>query len=189
MTANRRRVPRWYLMLLALAGAQRLQELAVSRRRERQVDGRRAAGRSYPLMVSAHLALFTLPLLEAACLRRRSRAPVCWIALLGAATALRLWSIRSLGRSWNVRGVVPVDLRPVEAGPYRWIRHPNYLAVVVEFLALPMAGGAWLSALGLSALNALVLLDRIRDEERLLRQVPGYEEAFGSKARFIPGVF
>jgi methyltransferase len=176
-------------MLLALVAAQRLQELAVSRRRERQVEGRRAAGRSYPLMVGAHVALFTLPLLEAARLRRRSRAPVLWIALMAGATALRLWSIHSLGRSWNVRGVVPSDLRPVEAGPYRWVRHPNYLAVGVEFLALPMAGGAWLSALGLSLLNAVVLFDRIRDEERMLREVSGYEEAFGPKARFIPGIF
>jgi methyltransferase len=77
----------------------------------------------------------------------------------------------------------------VEVGPYRWIRHPNYLAVVVEILALPLAGGAWLSALGLSALDAVVLFDRIRDEERLLREVPGYEEAFGRKARFIPRIF
>ena len=182
-------MPRWYLLLLALAGAQRLQEMAVSRRHERQVEGRRAASRSFPLMVGVHVALFTLPPLEVAGLRRRSRAPVLWISLLGAATALRLWSIRSLGRSWNVHSVVPSDLRPVEVGPYRWIRHPNYLAVVVEFLALPLAGGAWLSALGLSALNAIVLLDRIRDEERLLREVPGYKEAFGRKARFIPGIF
>lgn len=182
-------MPRWYLLLMALAGAQRLQELGVSRLRERQVEGRRAASGSYPLMVGAHIALFTLPLVEAAGLGRRSRAPGIWISLLGAATALRLWSIGSLGRSWNVRAVVPSDLRPVEIGPYRWIRHPNYLAVMIEFLALPLAGGAWLSALGLSALNAVVLFDRIRDEERLLREVPGYEEAFARKARFIPGIF
>jgi methyltransferase len=183
------RVPRWYLAVLALAGAERLQELAVSRRRERQVEGRRAASRSYPLMFGVHVALFTLPLLEVVGLRRQSRAPGLWVSLLGGATALRLWSIRSLGRSWNVRAVVPSDLRPVEVGPYRWIRHPNYLAVVVEILALPLAGGAWLSALGLSALDAAVLFDRIRDEERLLREVPGYEEAFGRKSRFIPGIF
>jgi methyltransferase len=175
--------------LLALTGAQRLLEMAASRRRERRVEGRRAASGSYPLMVGAHVALFTVPLLEAAGLRRRSCAPVLWISLLAAATVLRLWSIRSLGRSWNVRAVIPSDLRPVQAGPYRWIRHPNYLAVVVEFLALPLAGGAWLSALGLSALNAVVLFDRIQDEERLLREVPGYEEVFGRKARFIPGIF
>jgi methyltransferase len=140
-------------------------------------------------MVAAHVGLLTLPLLETAALRRRPRAPLLWVGLLTAAAALRRWSIRSLGASWNVRAVVPADLRPVVTGPYRWIRHPNYLAVVVEFLALPMAGGAWLSALGLSALNAAVLFDRIRAEERLLAAVPGYEEAFRGRARFIPGIF
>jgi methyltransferase len=179
----------WYLALLAVTGAQRLQEIAISRRRERGIQGRRAASRSYPLMVAAHVALFALPPLEVAALRRRPRAPLLWIGLLAGATALRLWSIRSLGRHWNVRAVVPSDLRPVETGPYRWIRHPNYLAVVLEFLALPLAGGAWLSALGLSALDAAVLVDRIRDEERLLAEAPGYQQAFGAKARFIPGLF
>jgi methyltransferase len=182
-------VPGWYLALLAVTGAQRLQELAVSRRRERGIQGRRAASRSYPLMVAAHVSLFALPPLEIAGLRRRPRAPLLWIGLLAGATALRLWSIQSLGRHWNVRAVVPSDLRPVETGPYRWIRHPNYLAVSLEFLALPLAGGAWLSALALSAIDAAVLADRIRQEERLLAEVPGYERAFGTKARFIPGLF
>ncbi len=140
-------------------------------------------------MVAVHVGLFTLPLLEVAALRRRPRAPLLWAGVLGAATALRWWSIVSLGRSWNVRAAVPADLRPVIVGPYRFVRHPNYLAVILEFLALPMAGGAVLSALGLSALNAVVLVDRIRAEERLLGEVPGYDAAFRGRARFIPGLF
>jgi methyltransferase len=140
-------------------------------------------------MVAAHAGLLTLPLLEVATLRRRPRAPLAWIAVLGGAALLRRWSIQTLGKSWSARAVVPSDLRPIEAGPYHFIRHPNYVAVALEFAALPMAGGAWASALGLSALNALVLFDRIREEERLLRSVPGYEQALGQKARFIPGLF
>jgi methyltransferase len=170
--------------------AQRLSELALSRSRERQlVQGTQAAAKSYPLMVAAHSALVTLPLIEIAALRRRPRAPLAWVAVLAAATLLRRWSIRTLGASWNARAVVPPNLRPVVDGPYRLIRHPNYVAVILEFLALPLAGGAWLSALGLSALNGLVLFDRIREEERLLAAIPGYEQALGGKARFIPGVF
>jgi methyltransferase len=181
------------LLLLALTaamGVQRLDELALSRRRERAVvDGRQAAAHSYPLMVAVHSALLALPAIEVVTLRRRPRAPLAWVGVLAVANVLRRWSILTLGGSWNARAVVPADLEPITAGPYRFIRHPNYLAVVLEFVALPMAGGAWLSALGLSALNALVLFDRIREEERLLAAIPGYEEALGGKARFIPGIF
>jgi methyltransferase len=88
-----------------------------------------------------------------------------------------------------VRAVVPRDLVPVARGPYRYVRHPNYLAVVIEFAALPLAGGARFSALALSALNALVLADRVRAEERLLEARPGYARLFAGKARFIPGVW
>lgn len=150
--------------------------------------GSRAAARTYPLMVAAHAGLCTLPLVEAAVRRRRPRAPALWVGVLAAATALRWWSIASLGPSWNVRAVVPDDLRPVSRGPYRFVRHPNYLAVALEFAALPLAGGAVWSAVGLSLLDALVLFDRIREEERLLMAVPGYEEAFRGKARLIPGL-
>jgi methyltransferase len=175
---------------MSLVGLQRLRELRLSRRLERDVAaGRQAAAATYPLMVALHVALFAAPLCEVAALRRRPRAPLLWVGVLGGATALRWWSIRTLGAAWNVRAIVPSDLRPVTAGPYRFVRHPNYLAVALEFLALPMAGGAWLSALVLSALNGLVLWDRIREEERLLAGRPGYEEAFRGRARFIPGIF
>ncbi|MBO0685742.1 MAG: hypothetical protein J2P45_21510, partial [Candidatus Dormibacteraeota bacterium] len=107
---------------------------------------------------------------------------------LAGAAALRWWCIETLGEAWNVRALVPAGLRPVTSGPYRFVRHPNYVAVALEFLALPLAGGAWASALVLSALHGLVLWDRVRDEERLLASIPGYEEAFRGRARFIPGV-
>jgi methyltransferase len=181
--------PAWYAGLVAVVGAQRLREVALSRRHERGLRGPRAAARTFPLMVAAHVGLCTLPLVEVAARGRRPRAPALWVGLLGAATALRWWSIRSLGPSWNVRAVVPSDLRPVTAGPYRLVRHPNYLAVALEFLALPLAGGAWWSAVGLSLLDALVLADRIGAEERLLAAVPGYERAFRGRARLIPGIF
>jgi methyltransferase len=184
------RLPGWFVALTAVMAAQRLSELALSRRRERALPGgTQAAASTYPLMVAVHAALLTLPVVEVAALHRRPRAPLAWIGVLGAATLLRRWSIRTLGASWNARAVVPSDLRPVVDGPYRLIRHPNYLAVVLEFLALPLAGGAWLSAIGLSALNALVLVDRIREEERLLAAIPGYGRALGGRARFIPGLF
>lgn len=174
--------------MVAAVGAQRLRELALSRRNERGVLGSRAAARTYPLMVAAHAGLCTLPLLEAAVRGRRARAPAVWLGLLAASTALRWWAIGTLGESWNVRAVVPSDLRPVARGPYRFVRHPNYLAVALEFMALPLAGGATWCAVGLSLLDAAVLVDRIREEERLLAAVPGYEDAFRGRARLVPFV-
>ncbi|HUY23886.1 MAG TPA: isoprenylcysteine carboxylmethyltransferase family protein [Candidatus Saccharimonadales bacterium] len=179
----------WYPVLVGALAIQRGRELQLSKRLERDQPGRRAAPGTFPVMVTAHVALFVLPLLETTLAHRRSRRPGVWLAVLAAATGLRWWSIRSLGPQWNVRAAVPPDLRPVATGPYRWVRHPNYLAVILEFLALPMAGGAWASALGLSILDGAVLLDRIRSEEELLLEVPGYAEVFSGKARFIPGIF
>ncbi|WP_338177122.1 isoprenylcysteine carboxylmethyltransferase family protein [Candidatus Dormiibacter inghamiae] len=184
-----RPLPRWYVALLGLEGAQRLREMAVSNRHERELAGPTAAGGRYPLMVALHIALFCLPPLEVIAWRRRPRLPLLWVAGVGAASTLRWWSIRSLGSAWNARAVVPTDLRPVTSGPYRWVRHPNYVAVALEFLCLPLAAGAWLSAIGLSLVNAALLADRIRAEERLLRRIPGYAEAFAGRARFLPGLF
>ena len=171
-----------------LAG-QRVRELAVSRKREAGLVGDRACPRGYPLMVAAHLGLFLLPPLEMSLRGRRSRRPLPWLILLGGAFGLRWSAIRALGPYWNVRATVPKEMTPVTRGPYRLIRHPNYLAVCLEFLALPLAGGANYSAASLSCLNALVLACRIRDEERLLSRSPAYRRAFQGRARFIPGVF
>jgi methyltransferase len=179
----------WYPVVVGALAIQRGRELQLSKRLEGAQPGRRAAARTFPLMVTAHVALFVLPPLEARMAHRRSRQPGVWLGVLAAATGLRWWSISSLGPLWNVRAAVPPDLRPIATGPYRWVRHPNYLAVILEFVALPMAGGAWVSALGLSLLDGAVLIDRIRAEEALLFEAPGYAEAFSGKARLIPGIF
>lgn len=182
-------VSRWYRALWVIMALQRLREVALSRRLSRDLKGRAAAPGSFPAMVAAHVGLFVLPPLEVRVTRCRPRAPLLWVLLLLGATGLRWWSIKSLGPRWNIKAVVPVGLRPVASGPYRWIRHPNYLAVILEFAALPMGAGAWRSAAGLSLLNGAVLQDRIRAEEALLAEVPGYEELFATKSRFIPHIF
>ena len=183
-----RRLPGWYLGVVAGAAALRLAELALSSQHERDISGPRAAEASYPLMVATHAALFTLPLVEVAAARPR-RPPtliaVAAVALLGA-TFLRWWSIWSLGRAWNVRAVVADDLEPVERGPYRHIRHPNYVAVALEMAALPLLAGAWRSAIALSVADALVLTHRIRAEETLLDANPTYRRRFAGRPRFIP---
>ena len=184
-------MPRWYGAVLAVVAAQRVRELFVSRRNSRIAGGAPSSPRTYPLIVAAHIGLLVLPPLEMRLAHRRPgrRAALAWLGLLVAAAGLRWWSIRSLGASWNVRAQVPAELDPVTSGPYRFLRHPNYTALLAEFVALPMAGGAWLSALGLSVLNGVALAFRIRAEEAQLERSPVYRAAFRDKARLIPGVF
>jgi len=182
----------WFRRVLLVIAVERGAELLLSRRNEhRQGPVLGTGGRqSYPLMVLLHLALFWLPVTE-----RRLRPQPITVAVVApsliavaAATGLRLWVIRTLGRNWNVRGRVHADLQVVDGGPYRYMRHPNYVAVALEMAALPLCAPAPLSSLLLSVGNALVLVPRLRGEERLLVQIPGYTEHMGAKPRFLPRV-
>jgi methyltransferase len=140
-------------------------------------------------MVAVNIALFTLP-----GIRRYGRPhppPAVHAAAaagLTAATGLRLWAIATLGRHWNVRASVPTTMIPARGGPYRWVRHPNYVAVAIEFLTVPLLGGGYLEAAALSSANAAVLWPRIRAEEALLDTIPAYRRAFLGTPRFVPRV-
>lgn len=180
------RLPYWLLWLALLL--QRLAELRRSRANAAGIKGSLADPEGYPLMVTVHVGLFVFPVLESRLTHASKSVAGTWAAVLLTAAVLRLSSIHALSRQWNVRGLVPADLHPVTSGPYRFIRHPNYLAVAVEVAALPLATGAWRSAIGLTLANTWVLRRRIRAEERLLFANPDYRRAFTSKRRFIPGV-
>lgn len=137
-------------------------------------------------MVAAHVALFV----AAGWPRRARRVPAAVeaVALAGLAGALvlRLSVIRTLGESWNVTAHVSPATPVITSGPYRWLRHPNYTAVALEFACLPVAVGATREAVWLSVADAAVLWPRIRAEEALLDRLPGYREAFNGVPRFVP---
>lgn len=155
----------WIVLLVAV---QRLLELQLSRANELRL---RAAGAVE--FGAAHYALFVL--LHAAWLLALLLA-VPWDRpghpwLLGAFFALqplRYWCIRSLGGRWTTRVLVLPGSPRIRRGPYRWLRHPNYLIVALEITLLPLAYGAIRLALGFSLANALLLAWRIRVEERAL---------------------
>lgn len=185
--------PGRYALVLFGFGLQRLAELGYSFRNERQIrqmtpDAPSAASSSFRWMAAANVALFTLPVVEVAARRPRVPRVIAAAGWVGALTAvgLRISVLRALRDQWTVRAIVPSTLRVVDHGPYRYVRHPNYAAVALEFASLPLIGGAYASALLLSLLNAMVLSRRIADEERLLDQVPGYRERMGGKPRFLP---
>jgi methyltransferase len=162
-----------YAVLIALVALERLAELVTAQRHARWSMARggveHGAGH-YPVMVVLHTGLLVGCVLETALLHRPFVPVLGWSALALAllAQALRWWCIVSLGPRWNTRVIVVPGLPLVTGGPYRWLRHPNYLAVVVEGVALPLVHSNWITAGVFTALNAPLLATRLRCENAAL---------------------
>ena len=181
-----------YLLLILAVVAERICELLLTRRNATRLIARGgfAAGDAhYPAMVALHTALLIGAPLEVFLLARPFLPWLGWpmLALVGATMALRYWAITTLGDRWTTRIFVVPGEPPVAAGPYRHLRHPNYLAVILEVAALPLVHTAWLTAALGSLGNAFVLRARIRAEEAALAQASGYLEKLGDRPRFLPG--
>ncbi|MCA9298258.1 MAG: hypothetical protein H6737_31665 [Alphaproteobacteria bacterium] len=180
-----------FVVLLLATGVMRLGEMAVSwRRMKARPDAVIDEPWLFPLMALLHTGLVFLPIAEVFWLDRPvvPALSAFAIALLVGATALRVWTLSTIGGSWNVRVVAPPADGIATTGPYAFIRHPNYLVVILEIAALPLVHTAWAAAIALSALNAFVLFHRIRTEEAVLARNPRWAEAFRDKARLVPGV-
>ncbi|MFV0131330.1 isoprenylcysteine carboxyl methyltransferase family protein [Streptomyces sp. HMX112] len=163
----------WYAVLVLAVGAERVAELVVARRNARWSLARGAVEsgrRHYPVMVALHTGLLAGCLGEVWALGQPFHPVLGWsmLAVTAAAQGLRWWCVFTLGPRWNTRVLVLPGLRLVCAGPYRWLRHPNYVAVVAEGLALPLVHGAWLTATLFTVGNAALLTVRVRCEERAL---------------------
>ncbi|MDP2309194.1 MAG: isoprenylcysteine carboxyl methyltransferase family protein [Pseudomonadota bacterium] len=162
-----------FLAIMALVGVERLAELVVTKRNAAWslAHGGIEHGRGhYPVMVVLHTAFLFGALAEVLLLDRPFVPWIgvpCLVAAVGS-QGLRWWVITTLGRRWNTRVIVIPGLAPIEGGPFRWLRHPNYLAVVTEGIALPMIHGAWITALVFTVLNALLLRERVRVEDQAL---------------------
>jgi methyltransferase len=162
---------------VGLVSLQRLLELALSRRNERLLRARGAVERGrghYPLIVALH-ALWLLSTLTEGTLRG-PELPALWpipLALFLLVQPLRYWAIFSLGDYWNTRILVVPGTKLVRRGPYRYVKHPNYVVVAVEVLTFPLIFGAWITALVFSILNATLLYARVREENRALARLAG----------------
>ncbi|MBX9397416.1 hypothetical protein K4749_28475 [Streptomyces sp. TRM72054] len=163
----------WYVLLVLAVAAERVAELVVARRNAAWTLARAGVehGRGhYPVMVALHTGLLACCLLEPALADRPFLPALGWpmLALALLAQALRWWCITTLGPYWNTRVIVVPGARLVGAGPYRFLRHPNYLAVVVEIAALPLVHSAWLTATAFTVANAILLTVRVRCENAAL---------------------
>lgn len=180
----------FYAGLIALIVVERLVEMVVSRRNEKRLLARGAVevGAShFPAMVVLHTTFLFAAVAEVWWLDRPFIAPVAAVmmGLIIATMALRLWVITTLQGRWTVRVLVLPNSLPVTGGPYRFLRHPNYLAVMVEMFAIPLVHCAWWTALFFSVANAALLVVRIRTEEKALTKAGGYER-FASHSRLMP---
>ncbi|MEU2587027.1 isoprenylcysteine carboxylmethyltransferase family protein [Streptomyces avermitilis] len=163
----------WYALLVAAVAAERVVELVVARRNERWSTARGAivTGQGhYPAMVVLHTALLVGCLAEVWLADRPFVPALAWpmLPMLAGAQALRWWCIGTLGPRWNTRVIVVPGLPLLTNGPYRLLRHPNYVAVVAEGVALPLVHTAWGTAAVFTVLNAVLLTVRIRCENRAL---------------------
>jgi len=166
----------WYLLLLVAVGIERLAELVLAQRNlawSRARGGVEIGAGHYPVMVALHLALLVGCVVEVTVMQRPFIPALGWpmLALVVAAQGLRWWCITTLGRQWNTRVVVIPGAPRIGGGPYRWISHPNYVAVAVEGLALPMVHSAWVTALAFTTLNAALLSTRVTVENSALARL------------------
>ena len=159
-----------YTLLIVGVAIQRLAELRLSRRHMAALlarGGVEVAPGHYPAMVLLHTTFLLACPLEVWFLHRpfRPGLAAAMALVLAAAQGLRYWAIHTLGERWTTRIVCLPGSPRIAAGPYRFLRHPNYVAVGLELAALPLLHGAWLTAVVYSAANLLLLAVRIRAEE------------------------
>lgn len=179
-----------YLGLLLVVALERVVELVISRRNARlafERGGVEVGARHFPVMALVH-TLFLVSCAVEPLVFDRSFPPVLGsvaLVVVVAAQGLRWWAALTLGERWNVRIIVVPEDVPVDRGPYRFLRHPNYLAVIAEMVALPLVHGAYLTAFVFSLANICLLAVRIPAEEQALGDL--YAKRFDSRARFVPG--
>jgi methyltransferase len=168
-----------YIALVLLTGAERVVELVISKRNAAwafQRGGVESGLSHFPWMVALHTGLLLACIVEVVVADRPFIAALGWpmLAIVVLCQAGRYWVIGALGRQWNTRVIVVPGLPSVTRGPYRfgWMRHPNYIIVAIEGIALPLVHTAWLTAIVFTALNAVLLLRfRIPTENAALRRL------------------
>lgn len=181
-----------YLVLVGLVVLERLVELWLTQRNARRLRARGAVAvgdRHFPAMVLLHTAILVAAPAEVLLLDRPFVPWLGWpaLALLAATMGLRYWAIATLGDRWTTRIFVVPGEGPVTGGPYRYLRHPNYLAVLLEVAALPLVHTAWITAVAASVLNAWMLRVRIEAEEEALEEAAPYFAEFSGRRGLIPG--
>ncbi|WP_110927666.1 isoprenylcysteine carboxyl methyltransferase family protein [Bacillus massiliglaciei] len=164
---------------------QRLTELVIAKNNEKalKAEGAIEYGKShYPWMVSMHAAFFISLILEVYLKGfELSKLWPFWLTIFLFAQAGRFWVIKTLGKYWNTKIIVLSDAKVVAAGPYKYIKHPNYAIVATEILVISLLFNAFFTAVVFSLLNLWMMSVRIPLEEKALKSHTGYGEVFRGK--------
>ena len=163
-----------FSIFLLFVISQRLIELLIAKRNERILKaqgGIEFDKNGYRVIVVMHVVFFVSLICEKVFLSRMLNSYwIIFAALFGVAQFLRYWAIKSLGVYWNTKILVLPNHKLVIAGPYKFLRHPNYLAVIVEIAVIPLIFSCYLTACIFSVINFILLRRRIKIEENALRK-------------------
>lgn len=179
-----------FFFLMGIIVFQRIVELFIAKKNEIWMKDQGAVefGREhYRVMVGMHILFFISLLSEKIFLNRG--LTIIWPLLLSiflVTQFLRIWVIVSLGKYWNTKIIVLPGTDVVIRGPYRYIKHPNYLIVGIELVVIPLLFNDYATAVLFTLLNMVILSIRIPAEEKALKRLTEYEGAFENCNRFIP---
>ena len=174
-----------FISFIGLLVLQRGIELMIARRNERQMKKNGAiefGTEHYPWMVLMHSGFFTILILEVVTLNRElSTLWMLWLSLFMLAQMGRMWVIHTLGKHWNTKIIVLPNSEVIVKGPYKYVKHPNYVIVATEILVISLLFNAFFTAMIFSLLNAWMMRIRIPLEEQALRENTEYVSAFQKK--------
>ncbi|RDI43048.1 isoprenylcysteine carboxyl methyltransferase family protein [Falsibacillus pallidus] len=180
----------FFLVFFIFLIFQRLTELLLAKKNERRMKelGALEFGKLHYYFMTGMHSLFFAALFAEVMISRRGMNSL-WVLLFTGfllAQAARVWVISSLGQFWNTKIIILPEAKLTTKGPYKFIKHPNYLIVTLELLIIPFMFNAYLTMIIFAILNAVILSIRIPLEERALILVDDHVEGHLHKNRFFP---
>ncbi|WNS73964.1 isoprenylcysteine carboxylmethyltransferase family protein [Bacillus sp. DTU_2020_1000418_1_SI_GHA_SEK_038] len=175
-----------FTIFIAVIIIQRIAELSIAKKNERFMKSQGAlefGQLHYPFIVAVHSLFFVSYIMEVSLFG--SELSSYWPILLPLfllTQAGRIWALKSLGPYWNTKIIVLPNARIIRKGPYRYIKHPNYVIVAAEFLIIPLMFEAYLTTALFTILNIIILAIRIPAEENALKKLTAYEQAFSQRS-------
>ncbi|MBD8068157.1 isoprenylcysteine carboxyl methyltransferase family protein [Bacillus sp. PS06] len=180
----------YFVLFFSFLLVQRLVELYIAKKNEAwmKANGAYEVGEEhYKYIVGIHILFFLSYFIE---VYQKGTQFSSWFPFLMTMFVLtqliRIWIIKSLGRYWNTKIIILPNKEIITRGPYRFLRHPNYVVVVIELMLIPLIFNAYLTAILFSILNLIILSIRIPAEEEALIKLTDYEDKFSNTQRFFP---